>query len=336
MDFDPELIEPSTLTIAEGDDSEPVAESLEFRPESAESGQRLDRYLAGRLPEFSRRFLQQLIASSNVRVDGIPRRQTFKVASGQLITIVIPRIAEFEILPQPIPLVVVYEDDDILVIDKPAGMVVHPAAGHPDGTVINAVLFHRPDIWINGSTRPGIVHRLDKDTSGLMVIATSARGQHLLLRQWSERSIEKGYIGLVRGLVEPNAGTIDAPIGRDPKDRLRMAVVASGRPALTNFDVARRFSEASLLDISIETGRTHQIRVHLAYISHAVVGDPVYNRHTDKFGGRTPLVPRQFLHASRLGLNLADGQRAVFESQLPADLAKCLSEMESESARNQA
>jgi len=296
---------------------------LELNPTAEHSGERLDVYLASQLTDLSRNFIQQLIADGNVRVDGAPRKRTYKVAAGQAIDIQIPEPIPHDIQPQALSLAIVYEDADIAVIDKPAGMVVHPAAGHPDGTLVNGLLHQYPEIAINGTNRPGIVHRLDKDTSGLIVIARTPAGQKLLLEQWADGSVQKGYKALVHGTTEESEATIDAPIGRDPGDRQRMAVVASGKPSVTHFSVEERFDATTYLDVEIETGRTHQIRVHLAFIGHPVVADPLYaNRSWPMLG-----LDRHFLHAWRLGLRLPDGRREVFESTLPDDLMRTLGDL---------
>ncbi|MCC6674535.1 MAG: RluA family pseudouridine synthase [Thermomicrobiales bacterium] len=304
------------------DEAEP-GDRIVLQPETTHTGERLDVYLASELTDFSRSFLQQLIGSGNVLVDGLSRKRTFKITAGQTIAVSIPEPQPHDIQPQEIPLSIVYEDADIAVIDKPAGMVVHPAAGHADGTLVNALLFRYPEIALGGTNRPGIVHRLDKDTSGLIVIARTPAGQKLLLEQWADGSVQKGYKALVHGIVEPDEGTIDAPIGRDPVDRQRMAVVASGKPSVTHFTVEERFDATTLLDVEIETGRTHQIRAHMAFIGHPVVADPLYAR------GNLPAygLGRQFLHAWRLGLRLSDGNRRLFESPLPDDLRQTLAEL---------
>jgi 23S rRNA pseudouridine1911/1915/1917 synthase len=218
---------------------------------------------------------------------------------------------------------VVFEDDDMIVIDKPAGLVVHPAPGHPSGTLANALIAHVPDISVGGSNRPGIIHRLDKDTSGLIVAAKSDRGRAALLSQWAEKTVEKFYLALVSGVVEENEATVDAPIGRDPKNRQRMCVERGGRPAVTHFRVRERFPDATLLDVQIETGRTHQIRVHLAFIGHPVIGDPLYGRAR----ATDPELGRQFLHAAALSLDLPSGQRMRWTSMPPPDLEAALSEL---------
>src|SRR5215203_6987318 len=267
-----------------GDDSEVLAADeesdglVELRPGREDLGTRLDRYVAENLTDLSRGTVQALIESGRIRVDGQQRKPKFRMTPGEVVSVEIPPPGIDEILPDPIPLSVVYETADVIVVDKPAGMVVHPAPGHPRGTLANALLGHVPGISVGGSQRPGIVHRLDKDTSGLIVAAKTDRGRTALVAQWESRSIEKTYLALVLGSVEHEEATIDAPIGRDPKNRQRMAVVRTGRPAVTHFRVVERFSNSTLLEVSIETGRTHQIRVHLAFIGHAIVGDQLYRR----------------------------------------------------------
>lgn len=317
---------PAQRSEPEFDDADSI-ERIVLHPGTEHTGERLDVYLAAALPDFSRAYVQQLIAAGAVQVDGVERgKRTFKVTAGQMIEVAVPETEPHDITPQKLDLLIVYEDDDIAVIDKPAGMVVHPAAGHPDGTLVNGLLYRYPEISINGTNRPGIVHRLDKDTSGLIVIARTPAGQKLLLDQWADGSVQKGYKALVHGVVEPNEATIDAPIGRDPGDRQRMAAIASGKPAVTHFTVEERFDNSTYLDVEIETGRTHQIRVHLAFIGHSVVADQLYaNRSFPTLG-----LDRQFLHAWRLGLRLADGSREVFESSLPEELVRTLGDLRRE------
>ena len=298
---------------------------VELRPGREEINQRLDRFVASSLADLSRTYVQQLIEAGRVRVDGIVRRSKFKVTPGEVVVVDVPppTVEAFE--PEDIPLVIVYEDDDVIVVDKPAGLVVHPAPGHARGTLVNALLHHAPGISIGGTNRPGIVHRLDKDTSGLIVVAKSDRARLALASQWETRSVRKGYVALASGVVEPEEGTIEAPIGRDPQQRQRMAVTAKGRPAVTHFAVRERFAAATLLDVEIETGRTHQIRVHLAFIDHPIVGDSVYGRsRAGALRRGDPWSPRQFLHAARLGFRLPDGREVAFESPLPADLRAVL------------
>jgi 23S rRNA pseudouridine1911/1915/1917 synthase len=315
------------------DDAFDDGDAIELRPAREQQGERLDRYVADCLPDLSRSYVQHLIDDGAVLVDGFVRKPKFRITPGQIVTVALPEPEATEIAPEPIPLDVRYEDADVIVLDKPAGMVVHPAPGHPAGTLVNALLHHAPEIDLGGTNRPGIVHRLDKDTSGLMVVAKSDRARAALLRQWADRSVSKRYLALAQGVVEPDEGTIDAPIGRDATNRQRMAVAQGGRAAVTHFKVLRRFADATLLDLDLETGRTHQIRAHLAFIGHPVVGDPIY-------GGRgrsgSVVAPRQFLHATRLGFMLPDGEPVSFVSALPPDLRDVLDRLEMEDAAERA
>jgi 23S rRNA pseudouridine1911/1915/1917 synthase len=296
-------------------------EVIELRPDADDRNERLDVFVASALTDLSRGFVQKLIDEGHVLVDGQQRKAKFKMTPGQRITVTIPPVEEEEIVPEPIPLEIVYEDRDLLVIDKPAGLVVHPAPGHPRGTLVNAVVHHAPDVALAGSNRPGIIHRLDKDTSGLIAVVKSDRGRLVLVPQWESRTVEKGYITLVKGRVEPDEATVDAPIGRDPGQRQRMTAIRTGRPAVTHLKVLERFPDATLLEVDIETGRTHQIRVHLAFIGHPVIGDTVYGKQDSVQG--IPVF-RQFLHAGRLGFTLPDGERMTFTSPLPRDLQTVL------------
>ena len=296
---------------------------VEFHPTRDDLGTRLDRYVADQLPDLSRATVQGLIESGRVRVDGQQRKPKFRMTPGQVVSVEIPAPRIDEILPDLIPLAVVYEDADVIVVDKPAGMVVHPAPGHQRGTLANALLAHVPGISVGGSQRPGIVHRLDKDTSGLIVAAKTDRGRTALVAQWESHSVEKTYLALVLGSVGDEEATIDAPIGRDPKHRQRRAVVRTGRPAVTHFRVVERFRTSTLLEVSIETGRTHQIRVHLAFIGHPTVGDQLYGSAR----ATQPQLDRQFLHASGLAFQLPDGTPLRLEAPLPDDLHAVLEEL---------
>ncbi len=309
-----------------GEDEEPRLEALTAGADDA--GQRLDRVLAAALPDLSRAYLQTLIDQGRVRVEERVRKASYRLKAGEHVEVLVPPPAPTEVLPEAIPLAIVYEDDDAIVIDKPAGMVVHPAPGHLSGTLVNALLAHAPALRIAGSTRPGIVHRLDKDTSGLLIVAKHDRALAALAAEFQERRTLKVYLALLDGVVEPDSGTIDAPIGRDPRHRQRMAVVRGGRPAVSHFAVRERFAAHTFAEVRIETGRTHQIRVHCAFIGHPVTGDPVYGRGP-KGGGLT--VPRQFLHAARLGLHLPSGAWREFASPLPPDLAAVLDALRVES-----
>lgn len=302
-------------------ESDEQEEIIELRPGREHQLMRLDRYVASELPDLSRTYLQQLIAEKRLLVDGQSRRSAFKMTPGQVVTITLPIPEEFELEAQDIPLDVIFEDEDILIIDKPAGMVVHPAPGHPRDTLVNAVLHHAPDISIQGSTRPGIIHRLDKDTSGVMVVAKSNRAQTSLVEQWLGRNVIKHYIALVTGVVDEETATIDVPIGRNPANRQQMGTTRAGREAVSHFTVTERFDTTSLLDVRIETGRTHQIRVHLAFIGHPVVGDGLYGNKVSARVSEELGVSRQFLHASSLTFKMpSTGEKRTFTAPLPPAL----------------
>lgn len=309
-------------TVVESEDQEEV---IELRPGKEHQLMRLDRYVATELPDLSRTYLQQLITEGRLLVDGQSRRAAFKMTPGQVVTVSLPVTEEFELEPQDIPLDIIFEDDDILVVNKPAGMVVHPAPGHPRDTLVNAVLFHAPDISIQGSTRPGIIHRLDKDTSGVMVVAKSNRAQISLVEQWQGRAVTKHYTALVSGVIEEDTATVDAPIGRNQVNRQQMTTTRSGREAITHFTVLERFDDATLLDVRIETGRTHQIRVHLAFIGYPVVGDALYGNKVSARVAERVEAQRQFLHATSLGFRMpSTGKPRSFVAPLPEDLEAVL------------
>lgn len=292
---------------------------------------RLDRFVAHRLG-LSRTRVQGLVAQGWVQVDGRPPRKSERLEEGAVVTVHVPPAEPVEIVPEDIPLVVVHEDAELLVVDKPAGMVVHPAPGHRSGTLVNALLHHVRDLsGVGGRLRPGIVHRLDRDTSGLLVVAKSD-GAHLALSDaLRRRRVKRLYRAACWGHLPEPLTTVDAPIGRDPRDRKRMAVVEAGRRAVSRVRVRERWLRADLLDVALQTGRTHQIRVHLAHLGHPVVGDRVYGagwvRGMGGAGERWAReldrrVPRHFLHAAELVFDHpATGERMRFVSPLPADLA---------------
>lgn len=287
-----------------------------------ESGARVDRYVAQSIPELSRSMVQKLLEEGRVTVDGRVPKASERVAAGATIVVHLPAPQPTAVVAQDIPLNVVYEDADVLVVDKPAGMVVHPAAGHEDGTLVNALLGRNPDLASIGyEKRPGIVHRLDKDTSGLLVIAKNDRALHELQAQFQTRQVQKAYLALTEGVLDAPQGVIDAPVGRDPQQRKRMTTLhKGGRPAVTEYVVREYFRQNTLVEAHPVTGRTHQIRVHLAAIGHPLVGDPVYGYRRQ----RLPLK-RQFLHAARLRFALpGNGQTVEFSSVLPPDLAGIL------------
>jgi len=281
------------------------------------AGLRLDQALARLLPEESRSRLARLVEEGHVKVDGaaaLPRR---KVKSGEVLEVALaPRPADTAHEPEAIALAVVHEDDAVLVIDKPPGLVVHPGSGNWAGTMLNALLHHAPGN--RDLPRAGIVHRLDKDTSGLLVVAKTEVAQASLVRQLQARTVKRTYLALARGKIARD-GTVEAPIGRHPVQRTKMAVVASGKPAVTHYRVRERFAAHTLLECELETGRTHQIRVHLASIGHPLEGDPAYA------GRGKSIFHRQALHAWRLAFDHpASGARVKFESKLPADFAGLL------------
>ena len=286
-----------------------------------QTGMRLDRFIGEACPGLSRTHAQKLIADGCVTVNGQKARAGLKLKAGDRVDIIIPPEPPSPLVPEGIPLDILYEDDDLMVVDKPAGLAVHPAPGHRSHTLVNAVLAHLPGLLEAGDLRPGIVHRLDKDTSGLMLVAKNRRAQADLSAQFQARTVKKAYLVLVKGRLEPESGAIEAAIGRDPRHRQRMAVVTRGREARTEYRVLRYLGHYTLLEIRPLTGRTHQIRVHLAAIGFPVVGDATY-------GVTTPHLSRQFLHASRLGFNLpSTGQYVEFTSPLPPDLEQVLREI---------
>ena len=309
--------------------------SREFVVEPGDTGLRLDRWLASRLPALSRSRLQSLIEDAHVTVAGKPRKAAYRLHGGDRVRVTIPPLRPEALTPERIPLTVIFEDDDVLVVDKPAGMVVHPGAGRPSGTLAAALLVHAPSVaGVGGPGRPGIVHRLDKGTSGLLVVAKSQRAYVALVRQFASRSVSRRYLAVVHGEVKEPAGAIDAPIGRHPRDRVRMTVLSGGRgkAAVTRFTVLERFRDFTYLEARLGTGRTHQIRVHLAFIGHPVVGDPTYRRRSTP-----PIEDRQVLalveglsgvalHATALGfVHPATGEPLEFMAPLPERMARVLS-----------
>lgn len=294
-----------------------MTQTLHFTTEV--EGVRLDRYLDGVCPDLSRTRIQQLIAQGHVTVDSAKIKAGIKLKMGQAVIVIVPDPEESPLKPQHIPLEVVYQDDDVIVVEKPAGLTVHPGPGHPDGTMVNALLAMCPNLQgIGGTVRPGIVHRLDKDTSGLIVVAKNEVAHRKLSDAMKARECKKVYLALVHGNVKEDEAVIEAPLGRDPANRQRMAIVAFGRQATTRYKVIERLPGYTLVEVQLITGRTHQIRVHFASIGHPPVGDPVYSRIKSS-------VARQFLHAQKLGFKLPSTDEYVeFESPLPEDLSSFL------------
>jgi 23S rRNA pseudouridine1911/1915/1917 synthase len=302
--------------------------------EAACSGMRLDVFLAERLPDCSRSHAGQLIAGERVKVNGQIRKPGYRLKAGDSVSGCIPPPKPSGFLPESIPLHILYEDRDIVVVDKPPGLVVHPAPGHDSGTLVNALLYHCPDLGgIGQELRPGIVHRLDKDTSGTLVVAKTALAMEHLAAQFKDRRVRKDYLALVHGEMAADCGTIRLPVGRHPVDRKRMSTHSrKGREAETGWRVARRLGGITLLELRLKTGRTHQIRVHCAAIRRPIVGDPVYGAR--RAAGRaeiqalTAAVGRQMLHAWRLEiLHPRTGERMRFESPLPADMERLIAEL---------
>ena len=293
--------------------------------EKTDEGKRLDAYIAENIKE-SRTMIQRLIEQQKVLVNLKKEKASYKVHEGDKISIEIPKAVETELKPQDIPVQVIYEDKDIIVVNKPKGMVVHPANGNPDGTLVNAILSMCKDSLsgIGGEIRPGIVHRLDKDTSGLLIIAKNDEAHINMSKQIQNREVTKRYIALVRGNVTEDEATIDMPIARSKKDRKKMSVDKDGKNAVTHFKVIERYRNYTLLDIKIDTGRTHQIRVHMAEIGHPVVGDMVYSNGKNEFG-----VEGQMLHAKSLKFkHPITGEDMYLEAPIPEYFQNVLDKLE--------
>jgi len=286
--------------------------------------ERIDIFLSREIG-MTRSQLDKLIKSGRVKLNNGSAKPGYKVRADDRIIVKVPPAKEIAARPENIPLDIVYEDKDVIVINKPPGIVVHPAAGNIEGTLVNAVLYHCKDLsGIGGSIRPGVVHRLDKDTSGLIVFAKNNEAHLNISKQIKDREVKKTYLALVRGEMKKNSGTIDAPLGRHPVHRKKMAVIRSknlkSREALTYYKVVKRFKGYTLVELDLRTGRTHQIRVHLSYIGHPVVGDSTYSKRKEEFD-----APRQMLHASQLGFHHpATGKYMEFKAEIPPDMRRIL------------
>lgn len=292
-----------------------------------QQGTRLDLVLSLALPDTSRSFLQKLIKTGAVNIDGTPcTSKKYKVEEGQQLEVVIPEPEQLEVEAENLPLDIVYEDEDVLVVNKPKGMVVHPAAGNYAGTLVNAVMYHCGDSLssINGVIRPGIVHRIDKDTSGLLMIAKNDAAHNFLAQQLAAHTITRVYHAIVYHNFAQDEGTVDAPIGRDPRNRLRQAVTeTNAKRAVTHYSVLERLGQFAYIEARLETGRTHQIRVHMAYIKHPLLGDQVYGPAKNPFG-----IEGQMLHAKVLGfVHPKTGEYMEFESELPPDFQEVLEKL---------
>lgn len=289
-------------------------------------GPRIDKAIADEFTELSRSHANELIKLELVKVNGDSIKAKYKVKKDDVVTVEIPEPKKLDLNPENLKIEIVYEDNDVIVINKPQGMVVHPAPGHPNHTLVNALLYHTNLPDINGTLRPGIVHRIDKDTSGLLMVAKSEAALKSLSQQLKEKTSRRKYLALVHGAFKENSGTINAPLGRSPKDRKKQAVVTNGRNAITHFKVLERFgTDYTLVECQLETGRTHQIRVHMKYINHPVVGDPLYGpRKTIKGNG-------QFLHAAELGFkHPVTGKEMDFKAPLPKIFEKTLSNLKNQ------
>jgi 23S rRNA pseudouridine1911/1915/1917 synthase len=283
------------------------------------AGERLDVFVARRMPSLTRARARKLIDEGRVTVAGQRAKPSLRLEAGQRVTVEVPPPVDAVAVAEDIALDILYEDADMLVVNKPAGMTVHPSPGHTSKTLVNAILAHCRDLsGIGGVLRPGIVHRLDRDTSGVIVVAKDDAAHNALAKQLKERSVEKTYVALVEGTPTPAEGVIDAPIARDPRNRQRMAIVDGGRASVTAYKLIERFAGMSMVEARPKTGRTHQIRVHLAAIGHPIIGDRIY-------GKPSPLVARQFLHARRIVFaHPRTGERVEFEAPLPRDLEDAL------------
>ena len=286
-----------------------------------EEGERLDKAISTRVPDLSRAVAQRLIKTGQVTVNGRPSKPSYRVQVGDEVIVHVPAEIPEPVAPEDIPLDIIYEDDALLVVNKPAGMVVHPAYGHSSGTLVNAVLAHCPQITdVGGPDRAGVVHRLDKDTSGLIIVAKDEATRTALQRQFKRRQVTKTYLALVEDQVQPREGVVDAPVGRNKRQRKKMAVVRSGREARTLYRAIEYFPNHTLLEVRPHTGRTHQVRVHLAWLGYPLVGDTVYGRRRQRL-----LRNRHFLHAARLCFtHPTTGEEIEFEAPLPPELASVL------------
>ena len=284
---------------------------------------RTDKVLVALLPEYSRSQIQHWLKSGVVTVEGEAVRASRKVVSGETLVITIPEPKELDLLPEDLPLEIIYEDDDLAVVNKGQGMVVHPSAGHPNGTLVNALLYHLKSLSsINDVIRPGIVHRIDKDISGLLMVAKNNATHESLAQQLKDKTTLRKYVALVHGNISHDKGTINAPIGRSKTNRKVQAVIADGKPAVTHFTVLERFENFTLVELQLETGRTHQIRVHMQYIGFPLAGDPIY-------GPRKTLEGQgQYLHAKKLGFkHPKTGEELVFEVPIPAQFENTLAKL---------
>ena len=293
-------------------------EELQYIVESEESGRRLDVYLTEKLPDLSRSYIQKLIEKECITVEDRIRKSSYKVQEDERILLELPELEELEVSAKDIPIDILYEDEDLVVVNKEKGMVVHPAQGNYHDTLVNALLYHVKDLsGINGILRPGIVHRIDKDTTGILVVAKNDFAHGYLSAQLKDHSMKREYLALVHGNVKTDHGTIDAPLGRSRKDRMKMAIVEDGKRAVTHYDVIRRYQGFTLIRAKLETGRTHQIRMHMASVHHPLVGDYVYGHKKETLKG-------QLLHAATLGFETPHKGYMIFRTPVHQEFKEFL------------
>ncbi|NCC80005.1 MAG: RluA family pseudouridine synthase [Clostridia bacterium] len=293
-------------------------EELQYIVESEDAGRRLDVYLTEKLPDLSRSYIQKLIEKERITVEERIRKSSYKVQEDERILLELPELEELEVSAKDIPIDILYEDEDLVVVNKEKGMVVHPAQGNYHDTLVNALLYHVKDLsGINGILRPGIVHRIDKDTTGILVVAKNDFAHGYLSAQLKDHSMKREYLALVHGNVKTDHGTIDAPLGRSRKDRMKMAIVEDGKRAVTHYDVIRRYQGFTLIRAKLETGRTHQIRVHMASVHHPLVGDYVY-------GHKKETVKGQLLHAATLGFDTPHKGYMIFRTPVHQEFKEFL------------
>ena len=290
-------------------------------------GERIDKFLAQSIPDLSRSYIQKQIENNGLYVNEVAVRSNYRTRTDDLVSLTIPEAVVPDITPEDIPIDIVYEDDDVCIVNKPQGMVVHPSAGHYEGTLVNALLYRLKGrlSGINGVLRPGIVHRIDKDTSGLLIICKNDKAHEAIAAQLKDHSCQRTYHAVVHGVLKDDEGVINAPIGRSRNDRKKMAVEEGGKEAITHYRVLKRYKEYTYVECKLETGRTHQIRVHMAYINHPLMGDPVYS------GYKEPIALKgQVLHAKTIGFKSPEtGEFKLFDSELPEHFKKVLQYLDS-------
>ncbi|MDT8716608.1 RluA family pseudouridine synthase [Clostridium sp. 19966] len=302
-------------------------EQFLYNVDESQAGMRIDKYLSELITDKSRSYIQEIINRGNVKVNDKIVKSNYKIKNADSILVDIPELEILSVEPEDIPLDIIYEDNDIIVVNKPQGMVVHPAVGNYSGTMVNALLAHCKDLsGINGVIRPGIVHRIDKDTSGVLVVAKNDCAHNSLSEQLKDHTMNRIYIALAEGVIKQDEGKVDALLGRHTVDRLKFAVVKDGKKAITHFKVLERYNNATLIQCKLETGRTHQIRVHMAHIGHPLVGDPLYGYKKQKFN-----LQGQMLHAKTLGfIHPTTHEYIEFNSELPGYFVKILNILKSE------